>query len=77
MSGSKKYLLRKKAEEILLDLEKLNDNIKIIKKDDVKKQIEIIGDEVDELIDQQMTSEMGGAGEYLRNMREAEKKRKE
>ena len=77
MLASNKHLLREAVREILVDIEGLKDNITKMKKEEIKKEIEKTNDKIAELIDQQMTSEMGGAGEYLRNMREAEKKRKE
>ena len=77
MLASNKHLLREAAREILVDIEELKDNINKKKKEEIKTEIENLYGEIAELIDQQMTSEMGGAGEYLRNMREASKKRKE
>lgn len=77
MLASKKNLLREAVREILVDIEELKDNITKKKKEEIKTEIENLYGEIAELIDQQMTSEIGGTGEYLRNMREASKKRKE
>jgi len=62
------------VEKLLEKVGKLKNNLGYYDKTVQKQKVEEIWHDIEEIIDQQMFSEIGGAGEYLRNMREAEDK---
>ena len=72
-----KFLVRKPVEELLIDVSRLKNELNEINKKEFKETMDKIYNKIGEILDQQMMSEIGGAGEYFRNMREASKKRKE
>jgi len=63
------------AEDLLEQVSKLKNNLENYDKLEQKAKIENMKQQIGEIIDQQMFSEIGGAGEYLRNMREAAEKK--
>jgi|SRR6056297_840396 len=67
------------TEELVKDLldhiRKLISNLENYDKSEKRRSLKNMKDQAGEIIDQQMFSEIGGAGEYLRNMREAAEKK--
>ena len=74
--NSKGFFPTKDLVKDLLDqIRKLISNLENYDKSEKTRRLKNMEDQIGEIIDQQMFSEIGGAGEYLRNMREvAEKK---
>ena len=72
-----KFLVRKPVEELSNNLKSLKNNLFGVNKKEIKVMVKELYNDISDIIDQQMMSEIGGAGEYFRNMREASKKRKE
>jgi len=74
--NSKGFFPTKDLVKDLLDqIRKLLSNLENYDKSEKKRSLKNIKDQIGEIIDQQMFSEIGGAGEYLRNMREAAEKK--
>jgi len=73
--NSKGFFPTKNLVKDLLDqIRKLLSNLENYDKSEKTRSLKNMKDQAEEIIDQQMFSEIGGAGEYLRNMREAEEK---
>ena len=72
-----KFLVRKPVEELSNNLRSLKNNLFGVNKREIKVMVKELYNDISDIIDQQMMSEIGGAGEYFRNMREASKKKKE
>ena len=62
------------VKDLLEQVRKLISNLENSDKTENKRKLKNMEDQIGEIIDQQMFSEIGGAGEYLRNMRKAAEK---
>lgn len=62
--------------DLLEQLRKLKNNLDNYDKPKQKAKIENMKDQIGEIIDQQMFSEIGGAGQYLRNLKNGQKTKK-
>ncbi|KXS47865.1 MAG: Uncharacterized protein AWL62_2366 [Halanaerobium sp. T82-1] len=72
--NGKKFLVKPPVEELKCDIRKIKDNLY---NEELDNSIKKIKDKIDYIIDGQMTAEIGGAGIYFRNMRNAAKKKRE
>ncbi|SDM86337.1 hypothetical protein SAMN04488599_1291 [Halanaerobium congolense] len=75
--NGKKFLVKPPVEELKCDLRSIKDNLYNLKGEELDNSIKKIKDKIDYIIDGQMTAEIGGAGIYFRNMRNAAKKKRE
>jgi len=75
--NAKKFLVRPPVEDLKSELKGLKNNLYNLNDEELKKLLLKIKAKIDGIIDGQMTAEIGGAGIYLRNMREKAKKKRE
>ncbi len=72
--NAKKILVRPPVEELKSDIKSIKNGLYNLKDEELKNLIKKINGKIDNIIDGQMMAELGGAGIYLRNMRNAAKK---
>ena len=75
--NAKKFLVRPPVEKLKLKIKNIKDEIYNLGEEELADSINEITDKIDGIIDGQMTAGIGGAAIYLRNMREAAKKKRE
>src|SRR6056297_4224334 len=74
--NSKGFFPTKNLVKDLLDqIRKLLSNLENYDKSEKTRRLNNMEDQIGEIIDQQMFSEIGGAGQYLKNLREAAEKK--
>lgn len=72
--NAKRFLVRPPVEDLKIVIKNFKDNIYNLEEDKLTDFMDEIKDRIDEIIDIQMMAELGGAGIYRRNVKEAEKK---
>ncbi len=75
--NGKKFLVKPPVEELKCDIKVIKDKLYNLKAEELDNLIKKIDIKINNIVDGQMTAEIGGAGIYLRNMREAAKKKRE
>ncbi len=75
--NGKKFLVKPPVEALKHDIKSIKDELYNLKPEELDNFIKKIDIKINNIIDGQMTAEIGGAGIYLRNMREAAKKKRE
>ena len=72
-----KFLVKPPVEELKRDIKNIKDELYKLKAEELDNLIKKLDIKINKIIDGQMTAEIGGAGIYFRNMREAAKKKGE
>jgi len=75
--NGKKFLVKPPVEELKSEIKSIKDELYNLKSEELENLIKKLKDKIDYIIDGQMTAEIGGAGIYFRNMRNAAKKKRE
>ena len=75
--NGKKFLVKPPVEELKHDIKGIKDGLYNLKAEELDKLIKKIDIKINNIVDGQMTAEIGGAGIYFRNMRNAAKKKRE
>ncbi len=70
------FLVRPPVEKLKLEIKKIKEEIYNLSEEELTDSINEINDKITGIIDGQMTAGIGGAGIYLRNMREAVRKKR-
>ena len=75
--NGKKFLVKPPVEQLKYDLKIIKNELYDLKEEELADLIKKIDIKINNIVDGQMTAEIGGAGIYFRNMRNAAKKKRQ